>query len=112
MAVAATFVDSDDRHDEDQYFDLSADRAVARALPALLTPALELTLAEASVTVADVATVGLALAGKAPSSRISPGRSSLEKSSSGLVPAVGIEVRDGRAATTVVTDTNAARSRR
>jgi hypothetical protein len=66
MAVAATFLDSEDRRDEGQYFELGADRATARALPALLTQALAPALSEANVTVADVAKVGLALAGKAP----------------------------------------------
>ncbi|WP_346535610.1 ATP-binding protein [Micromonospora sp. DPT] len=66
MAVAATFLDSADLRDEGQYFDLGADRSAARALPALLTPALAPALSEANVAVADVAEVGLALAGKAP----------------------------------------------
>lgn len=66
MAVAATSLDSEDQCLEGQYFDLRADRATARALPALLTPALTPTLSEANVTTTDVAKVGLALAGKAP----------------------------------------------
>ncbi|WP_230554382.1 ATP-binding protein [Salinispora arenicola] len=66
MAVAATFLDSADLRDEGQYFDLGADRSAARALPALLTPALAPALTEANVAVADVTKVGLALAGKAP----------------------------------------------
>ena len=66
MSVAATFIDAEDQRFEGQYFELGADRAVARALPALLTPALEPALAEANVTVASVAAVGLAMAEKAP----------------------------------------------
>ena len=66
VAVAATFLDSEDLRDEGQYFELGADRATARALPALLTSPLAPTLSESNVTTADVAKVGLALAGKAP----------------------------------------------
>jgi hypothetical protein len=66
MTIAATFLDSADLRDEGQYFEVGADRAAARALPLLLTPALAPTLSEANMTIADVAEVGLALAGKAP----------------------------------------------
>jgi hypothetical protein len=66
MAVAATFLDSADLRYEGQYFELGADRAAARALPALLTPALSPALSDANLDVADVTAVGLALAGKAP----------------------------------------------
>ncbi|MEV4842765.1 ATP-binding protein, partial [Micromonospora matsumotoense] len=66
MAVAATFLDSADLRYEGQYFQFGADRATARALPALLTQALAPALSEANVTVAEVVEVGLALAGKAP----------------------------------------------
>ncbi|AXH94726.1 ATP-binding protein [Micromonospora aurantiaca] len=66
VAIAAAFRDSEDLRDEGQYFQLGADRAAARALPALLTPALAPALSEAGVTVADVAAAGLALASKAP----------------------------------------------
>jgi hypothetical protein len=66
VAVAAVFLESEDLRDEGQYFDLGADRAAARALPALLTPALAGALSEANVTTADIASVGKALAGKGP----------------------------------------------
>ena len=66
MAVADMFLDSPDLRDEGQYFELGADRAVARAFPALLMHALAPALSEANVSVTDVAAAGLALAGRGP----------------------------------------------
>ncbi|WP_198947325.1 hypothetical protein [Cellulosimicrobium sp. KWT-B] len=65
LAVASWFRDAEDQRDEGQYFDLSADRAIAQALPAFLTPALAEPLAAAGGTVEGVADAGLAMAGKA-----------------------------------------------
>src|SRR5699024_8453602 len=46
-------------------FDLGADRAVAHALPAFLTPELATALSEGGVTIGDVADAGRTMAGKA-----------------------------------------------
>lgn len=65
LGVASWFHDVEDQRDEGQYFDLGADRAVAQALPAFLTPALAEPLAAAGGTIDGVADVGLTMAGKA-----------------------------------------------
>ncbi len=65
IGIASSFQDAQDQSHEDQYFDLSADRAVAQALPAFLTPALAAPLEGADVSTDDVAQAGLAMAGKA-----------------------------------------------
>jgi hypothetical protein len=65
LSVASSFRGVEDQLDEGQYFDLGADRAVARALPAFLTPALAKPLAAAGGTLADVAGAGHLMAGKA-----------------------------------------------
>ncbi|MFJ5739822.1 hypothetical protein [Streptomyces microflavus] len=65
IGIASSFQDAEDQGHEDQYFDLSADRAVAQALPAFLTPALAAPLDAAGGSTEDVAQVGLAMAGKA-----------------------------------------------
>ncbi|GGS27153.1 hypothetical protein AB0E75_06845 [Streptomyces griseoviridis] len=63
--IASSFQDAEDQSIEDQYSDLSADRAVAQALPAFLTPALGAPLEAAGGSTEDVARAGLAMAGKA-----------------------------------------------
>ncbi|MFF5860313.1 hypothetical protein ACFY8B_32640 [Streptomyces sp. NPDC012751] len=65
LGIASSFQDAEDRSHEDQYFDLGADRAVAQALPAFLTPALAAPLEGAGGSTDDVAQAGLAMAGKA-----------------------------------------------
>ncbi|KOT54544.1 hypothetical protein ADK43_26795 [Streptomyces rimosus subsp. rimosus] len=65
VGIASSFQGAEDQSHEDQYFDLSADRAVAQALPAFLTPALAAPLEGADVSTDDVAQAGLAMAGKA-----------------------------------------------
>jgi hypothetical protein len=65
LRVASWFRDVEDQRDEGQYFDLGADRAVAQALPAFLTPALAEPLAAAGGTTEDVADAGHTMAGKA-----------------------------------------------
>ncbi|MEW1871046.1 ATP-binding protein [Streptomyces caelestis] len=65
IGIASSFQDAEDQGHEDQYFDLSADRAVAQALPAFLTPALAAPLEAAGGSTEDVAQAGLAMAGKA-----------------------------------------------
>lgn len=65
LGVASLFRDIEDQRDEGQHFDLGADRAVARALPAFLTPALAAPLAAAEGTIESVADAGLLMAGKA-----------------------------------------------
>lgn len=65
LGVASWFRDVEDQRDEGQYFDLGADRAVAQALPAFLTPALAEPLAAAGGTIERVADAGLTMAGKA-----------------------------------------------
>lgn len=65
ISIASSFQDAEDQGHEDQYFDLSADQAVAQALPAFLTPALAAPLEAASGSTEDVAQAGLAMAGKA-----------------------------------------------
>jgi len=64
MAIASSFEDDEDRTDEDQFFDLGADRAAAIALPCLLLPALETTLSDAGFTRIQVNTAALAVASK------------------------------------------------
>jgi hypothetical protein len=66
LKIALSFKDSADQREEGQYFDLSADRAVADALPALLLPALADLLPPIGASTADVGKAGLAVAGKAP----------------------------------------------
>ena len=65
LAVASYFLDHDDQRDEGQYFDLGADRAVAQALPAFLTPALAQPLAAAGGTIDGVTDAGTAMASRA-----------------------------------------------
>ncbi|MFI1577602.1 hypothetical protein [Embleya sp. NPDC020630] len=65
IGIASSFRDVEDQRDDSQYFDLGADRAVAQAVPAFLTPALAAPLAAAGATTEDVAEAGLAMAGKA-----------------------------------------------
>ncbi|UUN29121.1 hypothetical protein [Streptomyces sp. FIT100] len=65
LGIASLFQDAENQVHEDQYFDLSADRAVARALPAFLTPALAAPLEAAGSSAEDVAQAGLAMADKA-----------------------------------------------
>ncbi|MFE1267481.1 hypothetical protein [Streptomyces sp. NPDC058758] len=65
LGIASLFQDAENQVHEDQYFDLSADRAVAQALPAFLTPALAAPLEAAGGSAEDVAQVGLAMADKA-----------------------------------------------
>lgn len=66
LGLASWFRDAEDQRDEGQYFDLGADRAVARALPAFLTPELASSLGDGGGSIADVVEAGLAMAGKAP----------------------------------------------
>lgn len=65
LGLASRFRDIEDQRDEGQYFDLGADRAVALALPAFLTPELASTLGDGGGSIADVVEAGLAMAGKA-----------------------------------------------
>lgn len=65
LGLASRFRDVEDQRDEGQYFDLGADRAVALALPAFLTPELASTLGDGGCSIADVMEAGLAMAGKA-----------------------------------------------
>ncbi|MEU1569908.1 hypothetical protein ABZ519_01770 [Streptomyces collinus] len=65
IGIALLFREAEDQRHEDQFFDLGADRAVAQALPAFLTPALAAPLEAAGVSTEDVAEAGLAMAGKA-----------------------------------------------
>ncbi|MYV40166.1 ATP-binding protein [Streptomyces sp. SID1328] len=65
IGIALSFQDADDQRHEDQFFDLGADRAVAQALPAFVTPALAVPLETAGNSTHDVAKAGLAVAGKA-----------------------------------------------
>ncbi|WP_211604298.1 hypothetical protein [Phycicoccus avicenniae] len=65
LGLASSFRAVEDQREEGQYFDLGADRAVAHALPAFLTPGLSAALGDGGATVGDVADVGLAMAGKA-----------------------------------------------
>ena len=65
LGVALSFQDAEDQRHEDQYFDLGADRAVAQAVPAFLTPAMTAPLEAAGGSTNDVAEAGLAMAGKA-----------------------------------------------
>lgn len=66
LEVALAFKTSDDQRDEDQYFDLGADRAVASSVPAFLTPVLADLLPRIGATTVDVQDAGMAIAGKAP----------------------------------------------
>lgn len=66
MNLALSFEASADQRDEGQYFDLGADRAIANALPSLLTTALGGVLTAVGATRDDVARAGLAIAHKAP----------------------------------------------
>jgi hypothetical protein len=65
IGIALSFQDADDQRHENQFFDLGADRAVAQAVPAFLTPALAAPLEAAGGSTDDVAEAGLAMAGKA-----------------------------------------------
>ncbi|MFD4971540.1 hypothetical protein [Streptomyces sp. NPDC058424] len=65
IGIALSFQEAEDQRHEDQFFDLGADRAVAQAVPAFLTPALAATLGAADGSIEDVAEAGLAMAGKA-----------------------------------------------
>ncbi|MEU0694786.1 hypothetical protein ABZ349_12490 [Streptomyces niveus] len=65
IGIASSFQDAEDQGHEDQYFDLSADRAVAQALPAFLTSVLAAPLEATGGSTEDVAQAGLAMAGKA-----------------------------------------------
>ncbi|WP_405141977.1 hypothetical protein OG589_32750 [Sphaerisporangium sp. NBC_01403] len=64
MTIASSFEDCEDTTDEDQGFDLGADRAAATAVPCLLLPALETTLTDAGFTRIQVNTAALAVASK------------------------------------------------
>ncbi|MCC3276560.1 hypothetical protein LJ753_11840 [Arthrobacter sp. zg-Y20] len=64
--VALSFKASDDQRREDQYFDLGADRAVANALPAFLTPALAGLLSPIGASTEDLFAAGMAIACNAP----------------------------------------------
>lgn len=66
MNLALSFRTSVDQRDEGQYFDLGADRAIATALPALLTPVMAPLLTAIGATNSDVARAGLAIARRAP----------------------------------------------
>ncbi|MEU1647254.1 S1 family peptidase [Micromonospora zamorensis] len=65
LGVSLSFKDAEDQRHEGQYFDLSADRAVAQALPAFLTSAMTAPLRAAGGSTDAVAEAGLAMAGKA-----------------------------------------------
>jgi hypothetical protein len=65
LGIASWFRDVEDQREEGQYFDLGADRAVALALPAYLTPELATALGDVGGTIGDVVDAGLAMAGKA-----------------------------------------------
>lgn len=65
LGLASLFRQVEDQRDEGQYFDLGADRAVAHALPAFLTPGLATAMNDGGGTVDDVVDAGLAMAGKA-----------------------------------------------
>ncbi|MEU0376236.1 hypothetical protein ABZ093_02900 [Streptomyces cyaneofuscatus] len=66
VGIALSFQEAEGQHHEDQFFDLGADRAVAQAVPAFLTPALTAPLEAAGGSIEDVTEAGLAMAGKAP----------------------------------------------
>lgn len=61
VEVAGMFTSANQR-DEGQYFDLGADRAVARSLPALITPAFEHLRHQAGVSSNDIGAAGSAMA--------------------------------------------------
>ncbi|MFF3749591.1 hypothetical protein ACFYYH_03895 [Streptomyces sp. NPDC002018] len=65
VGIASSFQEAEEQRHEDQFFDLGADRAVAQAVPAFLTPALAAPLGAADGSIEDVAEAGLAMAGKA-----------------------------------------------
>ncbi|CAM5585901.1 ATP-binding protein OS=Streptomyces fumanus OX=67302 GN=GCM10018772_50390 PE=4 SV=1 [Streptomyces fumanus] len=65
IGIVLLFREAEDQRHEDQFFDLGADRAVAQALPAFLTPALAGPLEAASGSIEDVAEAGHVMAGKA-----------------------------------------------
>ncbi|NLS11010.1 ATP-binding protein [Nesterenkonia sp. MY13] len=66
LELASSFSDVENQGDDGQYFDLGADRAVAHALPAFLTPELAAALNSAAGSVRDVVDAGFAIAGNAP----------------------------------------------
>ncbi len=65
LRTALSHQKADDERHEEQYFDLRADRAVAQALPAFLTPAMTAPLTATGRSTDQVATAGFAIAGKA-----------------------------------------------
>ncbi len=65
LELASWFRSVGGHRDEGQYFDLGADRAIALALPAFLTPELAAALGCGSKTVSDVGDAGHAVAGNA-----------------------------------------------
>jgi len=65
LELALSFKDLSGQRQDDQYYDLGADRAVALALPAFLMPTFAELLARIGVSVDDVADAGLAMAGRA-----------------------------------------------
>lgn len=67
LDVALSFRKAHSQRHEGQYFDLGADRAVARCLPAYLTTPLRPLLHEVGATDRDVAVGGLAMASRATS---------------------------------------------
>ncbi len=64
--IALSFEEAEDQRREDQYFEIGADRAVAKALPAFLTQALAAPLEVAGRSAEEVVKAGLAMASKAP----------------------------------------------
>ncbi|MFB7512933.1 hypothetical protein [Streptomyces sp. NPDC056144] len=66
MGIALSFQENETRRDDDQFFDLAADRPVAKVLPAFLTPALVAPLRSADHTIDEVTEAGFAMAGDAP----------------------------------------------
>lgn len=65
LGIALSFQSAQDQSREGQYFDLGADRAVARTLPAFLTSAMTVRLDAAGASIDLVAEAGLAMASKA-----------------------------------------------
>lgn len=65
IGIALSFQGAEDQSHEDQFFDLGADRAVAQAVPAFLTPALAAQVEAADSLIEGVVEAGLAMAGKA-----------------------------------------------
>lgn len=63
LSVSARFTGSK-RSEDDQFFDLGADRATAHTLPAYLTPFLEASRLSAGVALSEIGEAGLAIASK------------------------------------------------